>query len=355
MPGIENVKKEEYEEILQQLSDPELISNWDKFEELTKKKIFLENIIAAEKEIQDLRNRIAENKSIISAKDDLELVSLAETETGQLQEREKILEKELNELIEIKSQPLSGEENAKGGSVIVEIRAGAGGEEAALFVGDLFKMYSKYGQLQGWKQKTLDSRPSELGGFKEIVFELKDGNVFSKMKFEGGVHRVQRIPETEKQGRVHTSTASVAVLLKPKETEMKLSPADLKIDVYKSSGPGGQYVNKRMTAVRITHLPSLLIVTSQTERNLQQNKINAISILGAKLLEKKTMDEEEKMGDKRKTQIGRAKRAEKIRTYNFPQDRITDHRIKKSFHNIEKIMEGELDPIIDSLLSAPSA
>ena len=172
------------------------------------------------------------------------------------------------------------------------------------------------------------------------------------MKFEGGVHRVQRIPETEKQGRVHTSTASVAVLLKPKETEMKLSPADLKIDVYKSSGPGGQYVNKRMTAVRVTHLPSGLIVTSQTERNLQQNKINAISILGAKLLEKKIMDEEEKMGDKRKTQIGRAKRAEKIRTYNFPQDRITDHRIKKSFHNIEKIMEGELDSIVDSIQSA---
>lgn len=352
MPGIENVKKEEgYEEILQQLSDPELISNWDKFEELTKKKIFFENIIEKEKEIQDLRNKIAENKSIISARDDLELVSLAETETDQLQEREKILEKELNKLIEAESQPLSGEENAKGGSVIVEIRAGAGGEEAALFVGDLFKMYSKYAQLQGWGQKTLDSRPSELGGFKEIVFELKDGDVFSKMQFEGGVHRVQRIPETEKQGRVHTSTASVAVLLKPKETEMKLNPADLKIDVYKSSGPGGQYVNKRMTAVRITHLPSLLVVTSQTERNLQQNKINAISILGARLLEKKIMDEEEKMGDKRKTQIGRAKRAEKIRTYNFPQDRITDHRIKKSFHNIEKIMEGELDSIIDSLQS----
>jgi len=382
MPGIENVKKE-YEEILQQLSDPELISNtqtpakrgeerssstWDKgdeskdsssssasartFEELLKRKNYLEKVIEKTKELDDIKNRIEENKEILKSKDDLELVSLAETETGQLQEREKILEKELDKLIEAKSQPLSGEKNTRGGSVIVEIRAGAGGEEAALFVGDLFKMYSKYAQLQGWGQKTLDSRPSELGGFKEIVFELKDGDVFSKMQFEGGVHRVQRTPETEKQGRIHTSTASVAVLLKPKEKELKLSPADLKIDVYKSSGPGGQYVNKRMTAVRITHLPSGLIVTSQTERNLQQNKINAISILGAKLLEKKIMDEEEKMGDKRKTQIGRAKRAEKIRTYNFPQDRITDHRIKKSFHNIEKIMEGELDSIIDSLQSA---
>ncbi len=345
MAGIKNIKKE-YEEILQKLSDPELISDWEKFQELSKRKDFLEKIFEKEKEIQDLKNKIEENKEILKSKEDLELFSLAETETIQLKEKQIIFERELTKL-------LSEDENPEAsGSIIVEIRAGTGGEEAALFVGDLFKMYSKYAQFQGWKQKILDSRSTELGGFKEIIFELKNGNVFSKMQYEGGVHRVQRIPETEKSGRIHTSTASVAVLPKPKKTEIKLSPGDLKIDVYKSSGPGGQYVNKRMTAVRITHLPTGLIVTSQTERNLQQNKENAISILGAKLLERKKTEEIEKMDDKRKTQIGWAKRAEKIRTYNFPQDRVTDHRIKKSFHHIETIMEGKLDSIIESLQSA---
>ncbi|PIQ06995.1 MAG: peptide chain release factor 1, partial [Candidatus Nealsonbacteria bacterium CG18_big_fil_WC_8_21_14_2_50_37_10] len=229
------------------------------------------------------------------------------------------------------------------------IRAGTGGEEASLFAGDLFRMYSKYGESCGWQQKTLDSHPSELRGFKEIIFELKDGNVFSKMKYEGGVHRVQRIPETEKGGRIHTSTASVAVLLKPKKTEIKINPQDLKIDFYGSSGPGGQYVQKRHTAVRITHLPTGIIVTSQTERNQLENKENAMAILEAKLLERKETAELEKLGEERRSQIKWAKRAEKIRTYNFPQDRVTDHRIKKSWHNIEDIMAGRLESIIKAL------
>ena len=234
-------------------------------------------------------------------------------------------------------------------SVIVEIRAGAGGKEASLFAGNLFKMYSKYGQSQGWKQKVLSSHPTELGGFKEIIFELKNGDVFSRMKYEGGVHRVQRIPETEKSGRIHTSTASVAILPKPKKAEIKINPENLKIDFYGASGPGGQYVQKRHTAVRITHLPSGIVVTSQTERNQLQNKENAMSILEAKLLEKKELEESTKISGKRRAQIGFAKRAEKIRTYNFPQDRVTDHRIKKSWHNIAEIMAGRLDKIIETL------
>jgi len=234
-------------------------------------------------------------------------------------------------------------------AVIVEIRAGTGGQEACLFAGDLFRMYSKYGQSQGWQQKILDSHSTELGGFKEVVFELKNGSVFSKMKYEGGVHRVQRIPETEKGGRVHTSTSSVAILQKPKGAQIKIKPEDLKIDFYKASGPGGQYVNKRMTAVRITHSPSGIVVTSQTERNQLQNKENALAILEARLLEKKEVAETEKISGERKVQIGWAKRAEKIRTYNFPQDRVTDHRIKKSWHNIEKIMAGNLDKIVSVL------
>jgi peptide chain release factor 1 len=233
--------------------------------------------------------------------------------------------------------------------VIVEIRAGTGGEEAALFAADLFRMYSKYANSKNWKIAVLDCHYSDLGGIKQIVFELKNEDVFSKMKYEGGVHRVQRIPKTEKAGRIHTSTTSVAILPKPKETEIKINPNDLKIDFYKSSGPGGQYVNKRMTAVRITHLPTGLTVTSQTERNLTQNKENALSILKARLLDKKEIEELEKLGEKRKAQIKRAMRAEKIRTYNFPQDRVTDHRIKKSWHHIEGIMAGKLDPVVQAL------
>ncbi len=234
-------------------------------------------------------------------------------------------------------------------SVIIEIRAGAGGEEAALFAANLYRMYSKYATNQAWQQKVLDSNQTELGGFKQIVFELKNSDVFSKMQYEGGVHRVQRIPKTEKQDRIHTSTASVAVLLKPKESQIKINPNDLKMEVCKSSGPGGQNVNKRMTAVRIVHLPSGIAVTSQTERSLQQNKENAMGILTAKLLEKQEMEQLENLSEKRKTQIKWAKRAEKIRTYNFPQDRVTDHRIKKSFHNIEAIMDGKLEKMIKKL------
>ncbi len=342
----------EYQKIIQQLSDPELISNWEKFEELNRKKSFLEKIIEKGKEIEEIKNKIEENKTILKSKEDEELYSLAEAEIIQLKEKEKKLEKELKELLSKEESQLSSDSKQPGEqAVIVEIRAGTGGEEAALFAADLFRMYSKYASSQGWKQKILDSRLSELGGFKEITFELKNGDVFSKMQFEGGVHRVQRIPETEKSGRIHTSTASVAVLPKPKKATIKIKPEDLKIDTYRASGPGGQYVNRRETAVRITHLPSGIVVTSQTERNQLQNKENALAILEAKLLEKKEMEELEKLSEKRRSQIKWAKRAEKIRTYNFPQDRVTDHRIKKSFHNIEEIMDGKLDPIIQSLQS----
>lgn len=354
---FQNVQKE-YEELLEKLADPELISDWEKFETLSKRKNYLEKIIEKENEIKEIKNKIEENKSIILAREDPELVSLAETEISQLQEKEKILEKELKNLMKGieegggRDSPQTGrlaELSEAGGSVIVEIRAGAGGEEAALFTSDLFRMYSKYAQSQNWKQRILDCRPTELGGFKEIIFELKNGDVFSKMKYEGGVHRVQRIPKTEKVGRIHTSTSSVAILPKPKLAEIKIRPEDLRVDFYRASGPGGQYVNRRETAVRITHLPSGIVVTSQTERNQLQNKENAMAILEARLLEKKEIEELEKLGEKRKAQIKRAKRAEKIRTYNFPQDRVTDHRIKKSWKNLEEILNGKLEPIIETL------
>ena len=234
-------------------------------------------------------------------------------------------------------------------SVILEIRAGAGGDEAALFASNLYKMYSKYAVLQEWQVKILDSNRTDLGGIKQITFEIKGEDVFSKLKYEAGVHRVQRIPETEKSGRIHTSTASVAVLPKPKTAEINIRPDEIKTDYFRSSGPGGQNVNKRETAVRITHLPTGIVVSSQTERNQLLNKDNALTILSAKLLEKKQEEELSKLGGARKEQIGSAMRAEKIRTYNFPQDRITDHRIKKKWHNIEDIMDGKMDKMIKTI------
>ena len=227
-------------------------------------------------------------------------------------------------------------------SVIIEIRAGAGGEEAALFAKDLYEMYSKYALSQNWRLFVLDSNITCLNGIKQITFELKGESAFEKMRNEAGVHRVQRVPKTEKANRIHTSTASVAVLEKPKETEIYINPADIKMDFYKSSGPGGQNVNKRQTAVRLTHIPSGLIVASQVERGLDDNKRAAMVILQAKLFEQEKNASQNQIVQERRTQIGTMDRSEKIRTYNFPQDRVTDHRLNKSWHNLEKIMKGKL-------------
>ena len=290
------------------------------------------------KQIEEIRGKIAGLKKMLKDPDNQELFVLAEQEIKELKEKEKQL------LEQSETQTTLAPS-----SVIIEIRAGAGGDEAALFAGNLFEMYSRYAEEKKWKQKILDSHGIEIGGYKEIVFELSGPNVWQKMKNEAGVHRVQRIPKTEKNGRVHTSTASVAVLLKPKKTEFKIKPDSLRIDIFRSSGPGGQNVNKRETAIRITHIPSGIVVASQTQRNQLQNKENAMAILEARLLEKKQREEEERVGGNRNAQIGSAMRAEKIRTYNFPQDRVTDHRIKKSWHDIEKIMSGKLNKIINAL------
>lgn len=242
--------------------------------------------------------------------------------------------------------PTSSEGSAGRQSAIVEIRAGQGGDEAGLFAKDLYRMYSRYGQTKGWKERILDSNISSIGGYKEIIFELAGLGAFEELQNEGGVHRVQRIPETEKAGRVHTSTATVAVLLKPKKTEISISPADLEISTYKSSGPGGQYVNKTESAIRIVHKPTGLVVTCQSERNQLANKETAMILLSARLLRQQEESDLSKLTSERREQIGWAKRSEKIRTYNYPQNRITDHRINKSWHNLEKIVDGDLTPII---------
>lgn len=234
-------------------------------------------------------------------------------------------------------------------AVILEIRAGVGGEEAALFASDLLRMYTRYAQNQGWNVTPLHSNLTELGGTKETILEIKGPQAYSNLQYEAGVHRIQRIPKTEKSGRIHTSTATVAVLAKPDAAQMNIKPQDIRVDYCKASGPGGQYVNKRMSAVRLTHNPTGIVVYSQTERSLNQNKESAMSLLQARILEKQEKEAAAEFGDARKGQIGTGSREEKIRTYNFPQDRITDHRINKSFHDIEKIMEGKMEKIVETM------
>lgn len=338
-----NSLKKEYDLLLKELSNPELISDWEKMEELMKKKAFLEKRIEKEEKLKEICQRIEENKTLL-ASDDQELNILAQEELKQLKEEEAILRKEITELENNKN-----DNSQKINAIIMEIRAGVGGQEATLFAADLYRMYTKYIKSKGWGFRLLDASTSELGGYKEVIFEVTSPEASEALKWEGGVHRVQRIPETEKSGRIHTSTCSVAILPKPSKTEIKIKPEDLKIDFYRASGPGGQYVNRRETAVRITHLPTGIVVTSQTERNQLENKKNAMAILEARLYQKFQEEEESKITQQRRSQIKQAKRAEKIRTYNFPQDRVTDHRIKKTFHNIQEIMDGNLDPIIEEL------
>jgi peptide chain release factor 1 len=339
-----NSAKTEYDKLIELLGDPELISDWEKFEELSKKKAFLEKILEKGRELQEIDRSIHENLSIISTEEEPELTSLAQAEAEQLKIRKITLEKELDEII-------AGEKKPKGPkAVVVEVRAGTGGEEAALFAADLFRMYSRFAQNMEWHQKILDSSQTEIGGIKEIIFELRGSEVWNYLKYEAGVHRIQRIPITEKSGRIHTSTATVAVLPKPDAAEFKIRNEDIKVDFFCSSGPGGQYVNKRESAVRLTHIPTGLVVASQTERNQLSNRENAMAILVYRIQELKRKEEEEKFGGERKTQIGGAKRSEKIRTYNIPQDRITDHRIKKSWYNIDDVMNGGLKHISEEMI-----
>jgi peptide chain release factor 1 len=244
---------------------------------------------------------------------------------------------------------MSQEGEQKYNAVIMEIRAGVGGEEAALFASDLSRMYTRFAQFKGWKVNTLDCSKTEIGGIKDTTSEISGEGAYELLENEAGVHRVQRIPATEKQGRIHTSTATVAVLAKPTTTEVNIRPQDIRSETYKASGAGGQYVNKRMSAIRIIHIPTGEVVTCQTERSLQQNKESALSILAARILSKQKKELEKEIGGARRAQIGTAMREEKMRTYNFPQDRVTDHRINKSWHDIESIMDGRIDKMVKNL------
>ncbi len=345
MSLLDEIQKE-YDDLMEKLAHPEQITEWDS---LGEQKKALEEIVKEKKELEDIKEKIKENEEIIKSKDkDEDLLLIAQEEKDELQEKKEETINKLKRLIAEK-QGEGDNENVKKGSAIVEIRAGAGGDEASLFVRDLLEMYTRYVQSKNIEVKILDENKTEQGGYKIVTAKMKNGNPYSLMRYEAGVHRVQRVPDTEKQGRVHTSTVSVAVLPEPKKGKVKINPQDVKLETCKSSGPGGQYVNKRETAVRLVHFPTGIVVTSQNERSLAQNKETAMSVLEAKLLEKEIEEKREKEEKQRKSQIGAAMRSEKIRTYNFMQNRITDHRIEESWYNLEGIMNGELDEVINTL------
>jgi peptide chain release factor 1 len=340
---LEKIQKE-YDELMEKLSHPEKVTEW---EVLGEEKKSLEEIINAKKTFENIKNQIKDNEEIISSSNDEELKSIASEDLQSLKEKKEETVKTLKRLI-AKREGLEDDEVQKG-TAIIEIRAGAGGDEASLFVANLLEMYKRFAQTKNIDVHVLDENKTEQGGYKIVTFKMKKNDPYSLMRYEAGVHRVQRVPETEKGGRVHTSTASIAVLPEPKKGKITINPQDIRVETCKSSGPGGQYVNKRETAVRIVHEPSGIVVTSQNERSLQQNKETALSVLEAKLHEKEREERRKKEEDKRKSQIGTAMRAEKIRTYNYMQNRVTDHRIEKSWHRLEEILNGDLDEIIKTL------
>lgn len=350
MSQLKKIKKE-YEEVTEKLKHPDQIDG-SKFGELSKKRSQLEEVVKKINEYEKTKEELKQNKEL--ARGEGELAELAQSEMKELKKKKKALKRELKDLIIQKEERREQkEEGSSSDSAIIEIRAGAGGDEASLFAGDLFNTYNKFINNKGWNSKVLDLNKAEVGGYKSITFKVKGQNAFNQLRYEAGVHRVQRVPETEKGGRIHTSTVSVAVLPEPdKKVNININPEDIRVDTYRASGPGGQYVNTRDSAVRITHKPTGVVVSSQNERSQVQNKENAMSILKAKLLEHRQKKIREKQEKKRKSQIGQAKRSQKIRTYNYLQDRVTDHRIEESWHNLEKILGGELDQIIKALKRA---
>ena len=325
------------------LSDSEVINNHEKFQKYAKERSDLSELLDTYRMYKKVCKELDESEQLKSESDE-EIRQLAKSESQQLEKDKALLENKLKILL-LPKDPRD-EKN-----IILEIRAGTGGEEAAIFVSDLFKMYLKYAEKKGWNVDIMSQNVTGLGGYKEIIALIEGKKVYSRFKHESGVHRVQRVPETESQGRIHTSAVTVAVLPEAEEVEVDIDPNDLKIDVFRSSGPGGQHVNKTDSAVRITHLPSGLIVSCQDEKSQHKNKAKALKILRARLFDKAVQDQQMEISQNRKGQVGSGDRSERIRTYNFPQGRVTDHRIKLTLHNLDHVLEGELDDFFDQLMT----
>jgi peptide chain release factor 1 len=340
----EDIKKQ-FSDLEQEMISPEMIGNPSKLASVGKKHSAIKDLVAKILELEKLESSIVENREMIDQENDQELKDMASAELPELESKAVILKNEIEEELH------PADPNNKK-DVIVEIRGGAGGDESALFAAELFRMYSNYAAKRGWKINMYDSSQNGIGGLKEVIFGITGKDVYGTMKYEGGTHRVQRVPETEKAGRVHTSTVTVAVMPEAEEVELVVDPKDLRIDTYCSSGPGGQKVNKTSSAIRITHIPTGVVVQCQDEKSQHQNKDKAMMILRSRLASKMEDEKSSQASAARKSQIGNGDRSEKIRTYNFPQDRITDHRIKENWSNVGIIMEGEMDDMVKALQEA---